>query len=232
MSTLNPTRKVSRRHELREDTVVTFYARSLGYFENNRNTVYAMLAGIVLVVAAIMGFAWMKASNNEKALSEMSTAVQRYEAGEYQASLDGDTSFIGMIEIADSYGNSDSGNLARFYAADAFFRVGDMANSLKYFESYSKDSNYLGASAYAGEAAIHESNGDLKRAGDLFLRAATIFTSDITSPMYLESAARAYTEAGESKKALSAFETIRDDFPNSQAARDVEFYIAKMESAN
>jgi len=231
MSTLNTTRKVSRRHELREDTVVTFYARALGYFENNRNTVFAILGGILLVVASIMGYSWMKSNNNTKALAEMAVAVQKYEAGDYQASLDGDTSFSGMINIADEYGNSASGNLARFYVAEAFFRIGNMDSALKYFESYSKGSDYLGASAYAGEAAIHELNGDLKKAGDLFSRAATVFKSDITSPMYLESAARAYSAAGDPKSALSAFETIRDDFPTSQAARNADFFIAKMEAA-
>ena len=90
MSTLNPTRKVSRRHELREDTVVTFYARALGYFENNRNTVYGILGGIVLVVLLLFVFSWNKSSKNAKALSEMAFAVQRYEAGDFQASLDGD----------------------------------------------------------------------------------------------------------------------------------------------
>jgi len=231
MSTLNPTRKVSRRHELREDTVVTFYARALGYFENNRNTVYGILGGIVLVVLLLFAFSWNKSSKNAKALSEMAFAVQRYEAGDFQASLDGDASFVGMIDIADKYGNTASGNLARFYAADASFRVGDMEGALKYWEAYSKDSNYLGASAYAGEAAVHELNGDLKKAGDLFLRAATVFESEITSPLYLESAARAYTAAGETSKAIAALETIRDDYASSQSARNVDFSLAQLNAS-
>jgi len=232
MSTLNPTRKVSRRHELREDTVVTFYARALGYFENNRNTVFGVAGGIVLIVLALLGYSWMQSNNNEKALSQMAVAVQKYEAGEFQASLDGDASFLGMIEIADSYGSTNSGNLAKFYAADALFRVGDMERALEYFESFSKGSDYLGASAYAGEAAIHELNGDQKKAGDLFVRAATVFESEITSPMYFENAARAYAAAGDKGKARSAYESIRDDYPNSQAARNVDFYLAQYASDN
>jgi len=232
MSTLNPTRKVSRRHELREDTVVTFYARALGYFENNRNTVFGVAGGIVLIVLAFLGYSWMQSSNNDKALSQMAVAVQKYEAGEFQASLDGDASFLGMIEIADSYGSTNSGNLAKFYAADALFRVGDMERALEYFESFSKGSDYLGASAYAGEAAIHELNGDQKKAGDLFVRAATVFESEITSPMYFENAARSYAAAGDKGKARSAYESIRDDYPNSQAARNVDFYLAQYASDN
>ena len=58
MSTLNPTRKVSRRHELREDTVVTAYARALGYFENNRSVVFGAAAVILLIATLIVGLSW------------------------------------------------------------------------------------------------------------------------------------------------------------------------------
>ncbi len=97
MSTLNPTRKVSRRHELREDTVITFYARAIDFFENNRNVVYGVLGGIVLLAALIVGWNWNQANRNETALSEMAEAVRQYEAGSYQAALDGDLSFTGLV---------------------------------------------------------------------------------------------------------------------------------------
>ena len=232
MSTLNPTRKVSRRHELREDKVVTAYARALGIFENNRNMVLGIAGGIVLVVALILGYAWNQGRQNETALTEMATAVQRYETGEFQAALDGDASFAGLVEIANRFGGTDSGNLARYYAGDAYFRVGDLDNALEFFESYSKDANYLGASAFAGEASIHELKGDPDKAGDLFARAARVFESDITSPMYLESAARAYVAAGSKSKAIDAYESIQDDFPASTQARNVEFFLAQLDATS
>ena len=230
MSTLNPTRKVSRRHELRQDTVVTFYARALGFFENNKNLTYGILGGIVLVVLLILGWNWNQGNRNESALSEMAEAVRLYEAGSYQASLDGDISFTGLLDISDRFGGTVSGNLATFYAADALFRVGEMDRSLEYFESYSKSADYIGASAFAGEAAIHELSGDYDEAGDLFSRAANVFESDITSPMYLERAARAYAAAGSNSRAMDVFETIQEDYPDSQAAQNVEFQLARLGS--
>ena len=228
MSTLNPTRKVSRRHELREDKVVTAYARALNVFEGNPTMVYGVLGAIVLVVALFLGYNWNQNRQNETAMAEMAVAVQKYENAEYTASLEGDASFAGMVEIADRFGGTASGNLAHYYAGDAFFRTGDLDNALAHFESYSKDANYLGASAFAGEAAVHELKGDHERAGDLFSRAARVFQSDITSPIYLESAARAYTTAGASRKAKEAYEAIQDDFPDSASARNVDFFIAQI----
>ena len=232
MSTLNPTRKVSRRHELREDTVVTAYARALGYFENNRSVVFGAAAVILLIATLIVGLSWNQGRQNEKALSEMAVAVQHFESGDFQAALDGDASFTGLVEIADRYGSTDSGNLANYYAGDAFFRVGDLDQALEYFEAFSKDANYLGASAFAGEASIHELKGDPAKAGDLFARAARVFESDITSPMFLESAARAYVAAGNTKKAIDAYESIQEDFPASSQAQNVAFLLAQLEATS
>lgn len=228
MSTLKPTRKVSRRHELREDTVTTFYAHALNFYEKNGRVVHLALVGLVAVIVLILGYNWYQSNQNEKALAEMAFAVDRYEDGAYRAALDGDITFTGLIEIADSYGATSAGNLARFYAADAFFRLGDYENALSYFRSYDKSSDYLGASALAGEAAILEEQGAYEEAGDLFRRAANLFPSEITSPEYLTDAARAYERAGEIVDAESALQDIQEDWPDSQAARNIEYDLSRL----
>ena len=232
MSTLNPTRKVSRRQELREDKVVTFYARVLNIFENNRQAVIGAGAAVLAVILLAMGWNWYQGNRNDQALSEMAEAVSLYEAESFQAALDGDVSFLGLMDIVDSYGGTDSGNLARFYAADALFRTGDLEGALEMFESYSKGNDYIGASAFAGEAAIHETQGNHERAGDLYMRAANVYSSEITSPMYLSNAARAYTSAGEFGDAIDALEMIEGDYPDSQAARSVEYKLAKLNAGS
>jgi len=226
MSTLNPTKKVSRRHELREDKVVTFYARALQVYENQRSLVFAVAGGIVVIILLIVGWSFYQANRADQALQAMTTAVQRYENGDYQAAIDGDASFMGLIEIAESYGGTDAGNLARYYAADALFRTGDHERSLEWFQAYDKSADYLGASAFAGEAAIRELNDEHERAGELFQRAATVYPSEITAPGYLMSAARAYKAAGENDRAIEMYERIRDDYPDSQQAQSVDYYIA------
>ncbi len=232
MSTLKPTRKVSRRHELREDTVVTLYARAIDIYENQRNLVYGAIGGIVLIALVIVGLAWNSSVRNERALSEMAFAVDRYEDGAYQAALDGDITFTGLIDIAEEYGGTPSGNLATFYAADALYRVGDLDRALEYFRKYDKSADYLGASALAGEAAILEMRGDNERAGDLYLRAARMFESSISTPNYLMDAGRAFTAAGETDKAERAYGEIKSDWPESMAAQNIDFYLAAVAAAN
>jgi len=228
MSTLTPTRKVSRKHELREDKVVTFYARTLGFIDNNRTMAYSALAGVVIFLVVIFGYSYLQSQRNTEALETMTEAVSRYESGDYTAAVDGDMSFAGLMDIADDYGRTKAGNLARFYAADALFRTGDLDKALEYFEDFKKESNYLGASALAGEAAIHEIKRDHARAGDLYLRAAEIFESDVTSPDYLAKAGRAYEKADDFGSARSAYEKLKTDYSGTTEGQNAEFYLARM----
>lgn len=232
MSTLKPTRKVSRRHELREDKVVTLYARAFDLYENQRNLVYGIVGGIVLIVLVFVGLAWNSSVRNERALSEMAFAVDRYEDGAFRAALDGDITFTGLLDIADEYGGTPSGNLATFYAADALYRIGDYDRALTYFREYDKSADYLGASALAGEAAILERQGEYERAGELYLRAATIFASTISSPAYLLDAGRAFTAAGERTKAANAYREIKNRYADSSAAQNIDFYLASVSISN
>src|SRR5690606_17436511 len=96
------------------------------------------------------------------------------------------------LEIADEYGSTDAGNLARFYAADALFRLGEYDRALEYFRKYDEDDGLIGASAIAGEAAIRENKGEYEAAGDLYRRAALHYENELRSPEYLLQAARAY----------------------------------------
>jgi tetratricopeptide (TPR) repeat protein len=231
MSTLTPTRKVSRKHELREDKVVTMYARILGVMENNRGIVYGALVGIVAVLAVVFGFSYVQSSRNDEAVEMMAQAVIRYENGEYAAAIDGDMSYTGLLEIIEDYGGTRAGNLARFYAADALYRMGELDRALPLFEAFDKEANFLGASAYAGEAAIYEARGDHARAADLYLRAAEVYQSDVTSPDYLQKVAREYAAAGNAAAAGRAYERIRDNYPTSTEAQNVDYYLAQIRLA-
>lgn len=228
MSTLTPTRKVSRKHELREDKIVTFYARVLGLVETNRTVVYGGLVVVIVALAMIFGFSYIQSSKNAEAADLMAEAVARYESGDYAAAIDGDMFFTGLVEIAEKFGGTKAGNLARFYAADALYRTGDLERSLAFFHAYDKDGDYIGASAYAGEAAISETNGDFNSAGDLYLRAATIFESNVTSPDYLMKAARSYEASDDASAARKVYERLREDYPVSREGQNVEFYLARL----
>ncbi len=227
MSTLKPTKKISRRQELRQDTVVTFSSRLWQALDNNRNLAYGILGVITLVIVGIIGYSYWQQQREVDGQRFLAPAVSLYESGDYDAALNGSEDTMGLLEVASDYSMTNAGNLARFYAADALFRQGEYDRSLELFEDFDKDANYLGASALAGEAAIHEMKGQYKRAGDLFRRAAFLFPNDVTAPGYLLEAGRAYELAGDYKAAVDAYNAVTKEYPASTQARNVDILVAR-----
>lgn len=227
MSTLNPPKTISKRHELREDKVITGYARAWEFFDQNRTLVYGILAGIVVLVLAVVGYVLLQHQKNADAERMLGSVIAVYEQGNYRQALDGTDDQTGLLAIADEYGGTEAGNLATFYAADALFRLGEYDQALELFEEFDKPDNLVGASAYAGMASIYEVKGEYERAGDLYRRAATTFESDVLSPQYLLNAGGAYEEAGDYSEAVDVYEAIQDDYPDSSIAQGIEFYLAR-----
>lgn len=233
MSALNAPQNLSthsRRSELREDQVVTFYARAYDFYSRFRNVIIAVFAGIVALGLLLVGLTVWRASQADEAESALAAAVGLYENGEYRAALDGTAGLPGLLEIADSYGSTDAGNLASFYAADALYRLGDYDAALEYFADFDKEENLLGASAYAGEAAVLETQGEFARAGERYRRAATFFPNVVASPQYLLNAGRAFELAGDRDEALEAYTMLQEEYPESALAAQAELYIARAQA--
>lgn len=227
MSTLNPPKSISKKHELRQDTVVTFYARAWRFVDENRRIVYVAAAGLVVLVAAIIGYVFYHNAQSAEAEEMLARIIPLYEQGLYQEALDGTGDRLGLLEITNEYGGTIAGNLAHFYAADAFFNLGDYDRALEHFADFDKSEDFLGASAIAGQAAGHEEREEYEEAGDLYRRAAYQFENELTSPEYLMKAGRAYEMAGLYNEATDQYEAVQAEYPESAQASNIEVYIAR-----
>ena len=175
-----------------------------------------------------VGYVFYLNQQQEEAVELLGAVVQFHEQGQYREALDGVEGTTGLLEIADDYGNTDAGNLAAFYAADALYRLGDHDEALRYFRKYDPDPSLIGASAIAGEASIYENRGDFERAGDLYRRAALFFENELRSPEYLLQAGRAYEQAGAFGEAEEVYDLISERFPESNAAQNIDFHMARV----
>lgn len=230
MAKVKAPKKISKRHEMRQDAVITAYARAEGFYERNRQLVIG--AGVALGVVIVLIAAYFIYMNRQDAEARrlLGGIVAYYERGEYSQAVGGTPDRPGLREIADRYGRTNEGNLAKYYLADALFRLGQQDEALHYFERYRKGSDYLGASAYAGMAAIHEDQNDHTRAGDRYRDAARAYDNDVIAPIYLLNAARNYEQAGNFSRARQMYEAIRDEYPESQQAANVDIYLARLDA--
>lgn len=223
-------RKQQPKEQPREERMLSFYAKALDFFERRKPVVYGGLAVLVLLVLGGIGYLYLQVQRGAEAEAHLSQIVMEYEQQNYDVALEGTEDALGLVEIADSYGGTDAGNMAAFYAANAYFDQGQLEEALAYYEQVSERSTLVGASAVAGRAAVHEEQGDFARAGDLYRRAASLYDTGVTSPQHLLSAARAFEEAGDHAQALEAYQDLQDQYPEARAAQDVALHIARVEA--
>lgn len=229
-SMLKPPKQVSRRQELREDAVVNAYATTLTLTEKYRGVLIAAAVGIVVIFLGVLGWMYYQAGQSDRADEALGAVLPTFEQGAYQEALDGTAEAPGLIEIAEEYGSTDAGNMARFYAASALFGLGRYDEAGEYFEDYKKGDDVFGAAAIAGEAAVAEQNGDHAAAGRLYERAARRFESEATAPGYFMDAARSYEAAGDFAAARNAYEAIEEDYADAPEAAQVAFYTARLDA--
>lgn len=210
--------------------MVTLYAKAWMFFDENRNLVYGLLAGLVLLVAGIAGYVYYQTLQQAEAEQLLAQATPLYEQGDYRAALDGAGGTPGLLAISDDYSGTQAGNLATYYAADALYRLGEYDRALELFQAFDKTEDFIGASALAAQAAIYENRGEYGRAAELYQQAAQQFPNNLTSPKYMLSAGRAYEEAGDFAAAITMYERIQDEYPDSNQAQDVGRYLARAEA--
>ena len=227
-SAINPPKKISRRQELRQDTVVTAYARSYGFFEENRGLVIGIGVGVVVLIAAIIGFVYYQNVQAEEAQVLLSEVLPAYEAGRFQEALEGASGDGGLLAIVNEYGGTPAGNLAAFYAADSYYNLGNYEEARDFFLEYDGDDSIIAASALAGAAMANENLEAYEAAGDLFLRAVRVYPDELTAPRYLMNAGRAYEEAGALDDARAAYERVLNEYPDAPVASDVELRLARV----
>ena len=230
MSMLNAPKTVSRRHELREDQLATATARSMTLFEEHRTLLISAAVGLLALIIGVIAFNWWQGKQDVAAAEALGSVLAAYEQGNLEQALNGTTDQPGLLAIADEYGSTDTGNLATFYAADALYQLGRYDDALRYFEQYDAGSDILGASALAGQAAIHEQQGDTAEAARLYRRAADAYASAATTPDYLMAAGRNYEAAGDFAEAQEVYQAYLDGYEGTPNAPLVEALLARAQA--
>ncbi len=233
MAQINPPKPLSsssHRHSLREDGLTTAVVEGEAFFEQHRTAVIATLVGLAVLIAAIVGWRAYQANQSEKAQQLLGAVLNEYQAGNWQAALDGTEGAPGLLEIANTYGSTPTGQQATFLAADALFQLGKTDEALAMFKEYDGEGLFR-ASALAGQAAITEAKGDNAAAADLYDQAAAADPTPASAPGYLLSAARAHAAAGHADPAEASLQTILDDYADTPEAQTAQIEIGRTAAA-
>lgn len=199
------------------------------FVKKNRNVLLGLFA--VIAAAIVGGFLYYnyRSTQNEEAQAAMFQAVFYFEADSLSKALNGDGQHQGLLSVADEYGSTKAGNLAKLYAGVALLKQSKYQQALDYLEDYKSDDLILQARAYALQGDANLELGKKQEAADLYLKAADYKANEFFSPQYLMKAGMAFEENKDFASALEAYDRVINSFPSAPEANDAKKYKARAE---
>lgn len=196
------------------------------WIEDNANLISWVVAGIAIIVMAVIAInQYVIKPKALEASNENAKAVVYFMAGDYDKALLGDDAeCIGFEAIAEEYSNQQ-GELAALYAGICYFEKGEFEQAAKFLNKFSADDLNIdpAASQLLGDAYVEL--GEYGKAAKAFESAARS-ENELIAPMSLKKAGFVYLHEGQNAKALKAFQNIKDNYPSSNEAQDIDKYIA------
>lgn len=197
------------------------------WIEDNANLISWIVCGIAVVVIGIIAInQYIIKPKALEASNENAKAVVYFMAGDFDKALNGDEAeCIGFEAIAEEYSLYQQGELAALYAGICYYEKGDYENAANYLKKFSADDLNIdpAANQLLGDAYVEL--GEYGKAASAFENAAKS-GNEMIAPMSLKKAGIVYLHEGQKAKALKAFKAIKENYPSSAEAQDIDKYIA------
>jgi predicted negative regulator of RcsB-dependent stress response len=210
------------------DVLVDKFAAGEDFLQRNRNLLIGLVVAVVLVVGGLVAYNYYKNMKNEEAQSLMFPAVYYFEADSLQKALNGDGANEGLVAIAEDYGMTKAGNLAKFYAGAAYLKQGKFDDAIEYLQDFSSDDLLIQARAYAltGDAYMEKNN--LAEAVNFYRKAADYKPNEFFTPAYLMKLALAQELNKDNQAAIETYDRIATQYPKSAEAVNAIKYKSKL----
>ena len=201
------------------------------FFQKFKNVI---VGGLTFVIIVVVG-AWIKVQffDNPASLE----AVQQPWKAQYYFGVDsldnainGDQLNYGFAEIAEEYDGTPTGETAKYYLGLSFLHKGDYQTALDIFEKVSLDDDVFSTMVIGnmGDACLEL--GDVGRAKSYYQSAINDSKIDFTRCYWMFKLAQVHEFESNWTEAASLYTTIKEEYPESYEARQVDKFLARAEN--
>lgn len=198
------------------------------WIEEHSRVVFGVALVALLAIGGYFGYKYYLNSQDGEAQRQMFQAVYYFEADSLDLALNGDGNNLGLVDIADEYGQTDAGNLASFYAGAGYLRQGKYELARLYLEDFKAKDLLVQARAYSllGDTYMEQEN--YAQAASYYNKAANYKPNKFYSPTYLMKEALAYEKMNDTEKAKQTYQKIIDNYSESAEFQNARKFIAKL----
>ena len=212
-----------------EANVGELFSKSEKFIEKYKNQIFIAAAAVILIVGAILGVRQYYLIPQEKEAELAIFPGENYLANQqWEFALNGDgKDYFGFLSIIDDYGLTKTANLAKAYAGICYYHLNNPTEALEYLKKYKITDNIIGSTIKGLIGDCYVDLGNISEGVKYFNKAASDINSELLSPIYLKKAGSAYESIFDYVNAEKSYQTIKDKYPNSQEASDIDKFIKR-----
>ncbi len=215
-------------------------SKTEAWVAKNQKYIFIVVGIVALAVLASLGYKqFIQDPKESEAMNDLHFAQSYFDQAVngtekdslFTLALQGAEGKYGLLDVIQNHGSTDAANLANYYAGMAYLNLKDYKNAVTYLDEFKSDDEVLAplAKGGIGDAFVQLEKKD--DALDYYEQAVKIRTNDFTTPLYLYKAGTVALDLGQYEKARNFFIRIRDEFPASSEAFNVNVFIGKAEEA-
>ncbi|MDP4662433.1 MAG: tetratricopeptide repeat protein [Salibacteraceae bacterium] len=206
------------------------YSKSESWVIENQKSLTIIVGVGLLLVLSFFGYKYFIQEPNEAAAKEMVWMAEKaFAADSLEQALNGTNNYAGFLDVINSYGSTETGNLAHYYAGVAYLRLGEYNSAIDYLEDFDCTDELVCSVAMGATGDAYMEIGQVDDAIKYYKNAANHSANDLTTPIYLMKAAKAHEIAGDHSDALALYKRIKKEYPTSAEGATVDKYIARAE---
>lgn len=189
--------------------------------------------GVLLVVAVALIYVFVKwlPERNVQAQKAMYMAEMAFAKDSFELALNGragvGTPVTGFAEVTSKYSFTKAANLANYYAGICCLNLKKYDDAVKYLDKFSTKDPVIGAVKLSATGDAYMELGKTEEGIKYYEKAASFSDNETYTPYFLFKAGLAHEKKQDYASAKEYYEKVRDNYPKSDEARDIEKYIAR-----
>ena len=208
------------------DTNIESLSKAEAFITKNNKMIVGCLIGAVVLAIAILA---IRSINENKVVKGQEAFTFTENAALMAADSLSNTAALADLEAyLDEFGGKAVG-IASFEAGIAAYEVKDYAKAIEYFSEYEGEDAIFNARALACIADCHVELGNYEEAYKNYVAALETADNDLASE-YAFRAGLVAEKLGNNADALAMYNTVKEKYPSSPRAMEIEKYISRAEA--
>ena len=210
--------------------IVQVRDKAQDFYAKNESLIIRVGGGLLVLVAALIALKFLYLDPRQKeAAEQMSQAQIQFERDSFALALKNPGGgFSGFIAIADEYSGTKAGNLAKYYAGICYLNLGKFEVAISYLKDFNAKGNVLPITANGALGDAYAELKEYSKAENHYKKAVSGTPNESLTPIYLKKLGLFYEFQNKPEKALNAYRRIKEEFPTSSDATDIDKYIIRL----